>query len=1046
MQTSIDTSSIPDFIKNSPGIWSVIFDADGRVYYANAAYEKQVKNVLDETFFGHFPKDEREKLIDTLSDIGNNNSLHIALSLRHFIKGNNQLAWSRWEITCFSHDELQLFIAIGHTSQSPEATNTIFATENRYKREEQTILDSILTIDNNLIIKDFFINNGFGDESLKEQLIGKPLHTFVNEEILLSITPKVTAAFQFKQGGVVEFGIAEQGHMKTFFECRIIPMSSEDTILAFRDVTERKNLSSKLEKSDRLYEDLIHNISAGVYILSESGQFRFVSPKWCEITGYRQEDILKGKVDIFSNIHEEDAERVKSENDQAIQLKRTFEMEFRLWVKGKLRYAKVSSIPYRNTDGTWEWHGVHHDITEIKAAEQALADRDRVLRKLSKQLLGVIYQFQVDPLGNYSFPFASGPIEEIMGLTEEQIEEDFTRIFELIHEEDRAAHQASIEKSYHELSFWDHTFRVIHHKTGQTIWVNGRSAPEKMPDGSVIWYGYFTDISKEMESEERLRFQAALLQNVGQAVIVTDLQGKVTFWNNFATDLYGWTAEEAEGEMLYQLMDFPQSKEEDMVFMLELLKAGKKLVNEYQIKTKTGKVFYAKVEKNPFFGSDGALKNIISVSSDITKEKEQSDELKKQKDFNQWLVEMHQLFLTTPKANYRSFFDKILLHLLSFTNSEYGFIGEVKLSAQGEPYLKTFAISNISWDEQSRSFYESNAPTGMEFHNLDTLFGHVMKHREIVIANDPANDSRAFKKMPHGHPDLNTFLGLPFLVEDKLVGMCGLANRPGGYSLEIADFLKPFTISISTLIESIRLELEKQAAEKELNDALKLLNTQNERLREFTYITSHNIRSHASNFKGLVEIAWPEQNLDVRNQYLRLMDDAAAKLLVTLDHLNDLFTVQQNIDIDKETINVFEVIQNIISSLQYDILHSNSEILLDFDQNFEIEFNLAYIESILLNLLSNAIKYRSLDKTPVIRVTCGEEGASKFIEIADNGLGIDLNVHGEKLFGMYQTFHRNKDARGLGLFITRHQIESLGGKISVKSEVNKGTTFKLSFA
>lgn len=1027
-------------------MWSAIFDADGQVYYVNTTFEKNTSNDIQNSFFGNFPEEERKKIENGIALLKNKTSERINLELRFFIKDQNSTFWTYWEISYFKEARETLFIGLGRKVQTPSTINNFFAGEPKRQTSRYPLPQSVLLVNRNFIIKDYFIIGSSGDEFLKGHTLNQSLVSFVNEEIALSIKPKIEAAFQTGVGDLVEFGMVNHEGQKTFFECQVIPLTEENAFLLFKDITERKNLSSRLEKSNRIYEDLIHNLSAGVYILSENGNFRFVSPKWCELTGFEQDEVLKGNVDIFSNIHSEDLEEVLNANSSAIQLKKVFDMEFRMVVNGKIRYAKVTSIPYRNTDGTWEWHGVHHDITDIKAAEKVLAESDQVLRKLSKQLLGVIYQFQIDAQGNFSFPFVSGPIEQMLGITEKEVEEDYNIIFRHIVEEDIPAHRTSIYTSYEEMGFWDHTFRMKHKKTGEIVWVNGRSAPEKMPDGSVVWYGYFTDISKEMESEERLRFQAALLQNVGQAVIVTDLQGKVTFWNNFATELYGWTAGEAEGEMLYQLMDFPQSKEEDMVFMLELLKAGKKLVNEYQIKTKTGKVFYAKVEKNPFFGSDGALKNIISVSSDITKEREQSDELKKQKDFNQWLVEMHQLFLTTPKANYRSFFDKILLHLLSFTNSEYGFIGEVKLSAQGEPYLKTFAISNISWDEQSRNFYESNAPTGMEFHNLDTLFGHVMKNREIVIANDPANDSRAFKKMPHGHPDLNTFLGLPFLVEDKLVGMCGLANRPGGYSLEIAEFLKPFTISISTLIESIRLELEKQAAEKELNDALKLLNTQNERLREFTYITSHNIRSHASNFKGLVEIARPEKNLDVRNQYLRLMDDAAAKLLVTLDHLNDLFTVQQNIDIDKETINVFEVIQNIISSLQYDILHSNAEILLDFDQNFEIEFNLAYIESILLNLLSNAIKYRSLDKTPVIRVTCGEEGASKFIEIADNGLGIDLNVHGEKLFGMYQTFHRNKDARGLGLFITRHQIESLGGKISVKSEVNKGTTFKLSFA
>jgi signal transduction histidine kinase len=104
----------------------------------------------------------------------------------------------------------------------------------------------------------------------------------------------------------------------------------------------------------------------------------------------------------------------------------------------------------------------------------------------------------------------------------------------------------------------------------------------------------------------------------------------------------------------------------------------------------------------------------------------------------------------------------------------------------------------------------------------------------------------------------------------------------------------------------------------------------------------------------------------------------------------------------------------------------------------------AYMESIMLNLLSNGIKYRSLTSTPRITIEYFEEpnGGHGFI-VADNGIGIDLKKNGEDLFGMYKTFHGNRDARGMGLFITKNQVESFGGKIEVNSELGKGTTFKV---
>ena len=105
----------------------------------------------------------------------------------------------------------------------------------------------------------------------------------------------------------------------------------------------------------------------------------------------------------------------------------------------------------------------------------------------------------------------------------------------------------------------------------------------------------------------------------------------------------------------------------------------------------------------------------------------------------------------------------------------------------------------------------------------------------------------------------------------------------------------------------------------------------------------------------------------------------------------------------------------------------------------------AYLDSILLNFITNGIKYRSLERESFIKLYTQSNLASgeTILNIEDNGLGIDLKRHKHKIFGMYNTFHKHEDARGIGLFITKNQIEAIGGKIEVESEVNKGTLFKI---
>jgi signal transduction histidine kinase len=105
----------------------------------------------------------------------------------------------------------------------------------------------------------------------------------------------------------------------------------------------------------------------------------------------------------------------------------------------------------------------------------------------------------------------------------------------------------------------------------------------------------------------------------------------------------------------------------------------------------------------------------------------------------------------------------------------------------------------------------------------------------------------------------------------------------------------------------------------------------------------------------------------------------------------------------------------------------------------------AYLESILLNLITNAIKYKHQDRDPVVEIKSYSIGSKEYLKVADNGRGIDMKLFKDKIFGMYKTFHYNKDAVGIGLFLTKNQVESLDGKITVESEVDKGTTFIIEF-
>jgi len=173
-------------------------------------------------------------------------------------------------------------------------------------------------------------------------------------------------------------------------------------------------------------------------------------------------------------------------------------------------------------------------------------------------------------------------------------------------------------------------------------------------------------------------------------------------------------------------------------------------------------------------------------------------------------------------------FDKLLSVLLEVTGSEYGFIGEVLRSPEGQPYLRTHAITNIAWTQELREFYAREAPKGMEFRNLRTLFGAVMTTEQPVVANQPESDPRR-GGIPEGHPPLRSFLGLPFHSATELVGMVGIANRPGGYDAGVIAFLEPLLATCCAILQGVRSEQRRRLAEQELRGSVESFRTLIER-------------------------------------------------------------------------------------------------------------------------------------------------------------------------------------------------------------------------
>ncbi|MDX6183353.1 PAS domain S-box protein [Flavobacterium sp. Fl-77] len=236
-----------------------------------------------------------------------------------------------------------------------------------------------------------------------------------------------------------------------------------------------------------------------------------------------------------------------------------------------------------------------------------------------------------------------------------------------------------------------------------------------------------------------------------------------------------------------------------------------------------------------------------------------------------------------------------------------------------------------------------------------------------------------------------------------------------------------------------KLETEKEHLIREL--------TQNNKdLKQFSYITSHNLRAPLSNLIGLLNLI---EDIPVENPELDEILSGFSKsthlLNETINDLVKVIIIKDNPSMQKEEVSLKEVFENVLSQLAFQIELHKPIIKLKFDQTPSLHINKAYIDSILLNLLTNSIKYKSENRKLKITITAEQIDHKTILTFKDNGIGIDLERNRDKVFGLYQRFHNYPDSKGLGLYLVKSQVETMGGTISIDSEVNKGTTFTITF-
>lgn len=345
-------------------------------------------------------------------------------------------------------------------------------------------------------------------------------------------------------------------------------------------------------------------------------------------------------------------------------------------------------------------------------------------------------------------------------------------------------------------------------------------------------------------------------------------------------------------------------------------------------------------------------------------------------------------------------------------------------------------------------------------HNISDIISIISANGEIKYQSASARQIMGYEEnglskrniMEVVHPDdlqlvLSTFQSLVQKGGNSELIEFRLLNSDGQYFyIEAQATNQLHNSSIGGIVVTSRDISIRKKAEVEKQSLIKELTKNNADLKQFSYIVSHNLRSPLTNLISMTNLL--DMDTITTERSLKLINGfktTTTKLNDTLNDLIHILLVKNNTNIEIQPLTFQLVLDQVTQSITAVMEASGIEIDTDFSSAPIVKFNQAYLESIFQNLITNSIRYKSPERTPRVQIKTFKNQQDIHLVFSDNGIGFNMELVKDKIFRLHQKFHHHPESRGIGLYLTHAQITSLGGSISVKSQVDVGTVFSIVF-
>jgi PAS domain S-box-containing protein len=735
---------------------------------------------------------------------------------------------------------------------------------------------------------------------------------------------------------------------------------------------------------DYSYQELMHEAQrlahfGGWEVNILTGDVKW-SPEMYNLLGYNPLTTKATFKNFIKKLYREDILYVKGQLERLLRMPSTDTYDFRVVDKtdDSIKYLRTGIVVKRDVNGkAVSMTGFSHDITAQKLAEQKIENVNRELKAFF-QIVDDVF-FSIDIRAQKIIQMSPG-CEKIYGYKVNEMEASLDFVTNIVFPADHlTVTDAYIKLLKGETILSQH--RIIA-KDSAIRWVESKIIPTLDTKGLLMRIdGVTRDITDrkniELERQRAEQRYRQIVESAQEGIWTIDEHNLTNFVNDKMFDILGYTAEEMMGKGLFYFMD-----EKDRAYAEECLERRKKGAKEnldFRYVTKNGRHVWTNISTNPIFNENGAYKGALAMVTDITERRQWEDSLKKS------------------ETNLRTVFD----------HTDMGFVlfGASLKVASFNVHANNFFVEQHQKELQT-GLTATSYFTGHKRNFFNKLLSKVKK-QEIV------NYETNFYTKPHG-------------IKWYDVKWVGVYN-------EQSEFMG-LLLTFKNITEKKVLELEREKITADLVQ-------RNKDQEQFNYIISHNLRAPVANISGLVELLErPDLPQEEKEYVMTGISKSVKKLDSVIKDMNHVLQVKELTNETNELNNLAQIVDDIKTSIQNIIVKEKVVINCSFvvEHLFTVR---SYLYSVFYNLILNSIKYRQAGIKPIIAIKSISNKDCVILTFTDNGKGIDLKKHGNQLFRLYKRFDTSVEGKGMGLFMVKTQVESLGGTITVNSELEKGTEF-----